>query len=257
MLLSLLSSLLLFHPAQAGSPSGAYTIANRRADGYDKITSRFYINPNSTWAEGYYAANQVDFQFHDVQYFGLQPRSGIFATATGHVTYSVFGNGSSIGDPNRCFQGADGDAGVSCSLEIDLNKGEWYTIESAVVETGALGRRWNGTLIDGYGRRTYIASFWTDDTYGQLKGTGMQWLEWYKFNGDDRPAAQRPCQPPFTVKQDLPTLYAAGVKTQATDSGYRSGRTIEDKCAVAANDPNYSIAYGPTQIQITGGIHYK
>lgn len=254
MLLSALASLILSPSALAGSPAGWWR-APTRSEGYEKISAKFYIDPSSTWVEGYYASTQSSFTGHDVQYFGIQPRTGAHS---GHLTYSVFGKGSDIGDPARCSGGADGGSGTSCSVSnIDLKAGEWYTIVSAVVEKGVKGRRWNGTLIDSQGAETYIASFWTDDSYGALKGSGSQWLEWYKFNKiwSSTTAAERDCQPPFEVKFELPTLYVGDQKVKAQDTGTLFKRTIDDKCAVQANDPNYSITHLGDYLHIKGGIH--
>lgn len=253
MLFGALCSLFLSTSAVAWSPAGNWAVPSR-TDGYDKITSRFYINANSTWSQGYYAALQTYFQGHGTHYFGLQPRTD--GISTGRVVYSAFGNGTTVGDPS-CRPGADNTPGVSCATAHTLKTNEWYTIQSAVVETNAQGgRRWNGTLIDGSGRRFFIGSFWTDSTFKALKGTGGQWLEWYKFNGDGLTAAQRACQPPFTAKYEHPFLYAgSSVKIQGTDTGFRGAGNLDDKCAVAAGKPNYSIAFGDTQIQITAGIY--
>ncbi|EJT45376.1 hypothetical protein A1Q1_06139 [Trichosporon asahii var. asahii CBS 2479] len=254
MLTAILSSLVFTGPALASSPLSFWK-APARDGGYEKISAKFYVDPSSTWKTGYYASTQASFAGHDVQYFGIQPREGQYS---GHLTYSVFGKGSSVGDPARCSGGADGGAGVSCSLDgINLNKGEWYEIVSAVVEHGDKGRRWNGTLIDSQGKQTYIASFWTDDSYGPLSGDGAQWLEWYYFNGiyETTTPEQRDCQPPFTVKYERPTLYVGDQQVKAKDTGKDSKWTIDDKCAVKANDPNYSVEHHDAYVQINGGIH--
>lgn len=252
MLLSVLSSLVLSAPALAG-PINWWT-APKREGGYEKVSAKFYVDPSSPWKKGYYASTQASFVGHDIQYFGIQPREGQFS---GHLTYSVFGKGSSVGDPARCSGGADGGAGVSCSLTgINLNKGEWYEIVSAVVEHGEKGRRWNGTLIDSHGKETYIASFWTDDSYGPLDGHGAQWLEWYPFNSiQSTPPAQRDCQPRFIARYERPTLYVGDQQIHATDNGEIPKGTIDDKCAVKANAPNYNVGRHPDYIQINAGIY--
>lgn len=254
MLLSALSSLLLSAPALAASPAAWWT-SPARSDGYEKMSAKFYVDPASTWKQGYYAATQATFAGHDVLYFGIQPREGEWS---GRLVFSVFGKGSEVGDPSRCHGGADGGSGVSCAMDgLNLNKGEWYTITAAVVERGDKGRRWNGTMTDSQGQDTYIASFWTDDSYGALKGSGSQWLEWYTFNGlwDSTTAAQRDCQPPFTVQYERPTLYVGDQEVHCTDVGKQFQGTIDDKCAVEATAPNYSVERGSDYVKISGGIH--
>lgn len=236
--LPLLTTLLAITttPVRAG-PGAYFGYNNSPSTGYTSLSAKYFIDPASNWTTGYYASTEWHFTGHDDQYFGLQPRSPGGKT-TGHLVYSVFGKGSTVGDPARCSGGADGGSGVSCSYDIDLSPGQWYTIESTVVERKPDGsQRWNGTLVaDSTGVRTYIASFWTDASYGNLKGDGMQWLEWYRFNGDGLTPATRPCQPYFKVHYGVPTL-SDGTVTTTMSSLF--GGSLDDECAVTKGTNNY------------------
>lgn len=233
---TVLAALAAAAPALATTPGAWFQFANTPADGFESVSASFWIDPKSTWTTGYYAATSWAFKGHDVQYFGVQPRSNGDGTTTGHLAYSVFGPGTSIGDPAQCKTTADGGAGTSCWLDINFEAGRWYTIESTVVEKPADGsRRWNGTFIDDQGTRTHIASFWTDSSFGALDGTGIsQWLEWYEFNGDTRAPADRPCQPWFKTFFGKPQAQGQTAVGQSLNHG-----AIDDSCAVAHNSNNY------------------
>lgn len=56
------------HPAKR--PGMWYSFPDA-GDGFEHVSSEFYIDPSSTWIQGYYAATQWQFVGHDVQYFGL------------------------------------------------------------------------------------------------------------------------------------------------------------------------------------------
>lgn len=253
MLLTVLTALVVSSSVLAG-PGAWYKVPNVPAGGFESLSAKFMMDRHSKPVTGYYAATQWFFQGHDVQYWGLQPYTKGERNTTGHITYSVFGPGSTLGDPERCNPGADGGAGASCWLDIDLDFGRWYTIESKVVEKTADGsRRWNGTLIDDQGARTYIASFWTDGTYGAMSDSCIQWLEWYKFNGDGLTPETRPCQPPFTMHYQRPI----GDGNQAPVSKDAGGK-LDDKCAIAAGIPNYTTEFDSDgNLLITAGILNK
>lgn len=145
---------------------------------------------------------------------------------------------------------------MSCSLDIDFDAGRWYRIESDVVEHGPLGRRWNGTFIDDTGKRTYIASFWTDDTYGKLSSNGIcHWLEWWPFNGDGLAPEERQCQPRFVTTYRFPEAQVDGRNVKASNPSPFGGH-IDDKCAVLANDSNYNcVVNNDETVTATAGIH--
>jgi hypothetical protein len=223
-------------PVQAGpgpGPGAWYTTGNPE-ESSEHVAAKFCIDPSSQWAQGYYAAAQFHFQGHDVHYFGLQPRTSEKNT-TGHLTYSVFGNGSSVGDPQRCRGGADGGSGVSCSMKINFEAGKWYTIESTVVEKRDGSRRWNGTFIDDTGKRTYIASFWTDASYKTIGWQSGQWLEWYEYNNNGKTPAENECTPYFKMHYGKPMVNGKPSKKYAFFKGRK-----DDKCAIAHNQNNYN-----------------
>lgn len=213
-----------------------YHAENKPVGGFDSISAKYYIDPASTRIRGYYSATQWGFEGHDVQYFGIQPQTPGTRNTTGHLAYSVFGKGSSIGDPARCSMSADGGPGVSCWLDIDIEFGRWYTIESKVVEKTADGsRRWNGTLVDdSTGKRTYIASFWTDASYGGLGTTASQWMEWWPWNVDGLTEATRPCQKWYKTTFQRPIGNGVQVPIAKPQPD-----TIDDKCATLAGKPNF------------------
>lgn len=250
MLFSLLAALVSAPLALAG-PNVWYKVPNAPAEGFESVSAKFNMDPSSTHVTGYYAATQWSFTGHDVHYFGVQPFTPGSRSTTGHLAYSVFGPGSKSGDPNQCNGGADGGSGVSCWLDIDIDYGRWYTIESTVVEKTTDGsRRWNGTLIDDQGKRTYIASFWTDASYGALSQTVTQWLEWYPYNGDGLTPQTRPCQPPFTMHYGRPTAGNNVAPIAATDNGSK-----DDECAWAAGYPNTKAEFlGDGTLQLSAGF---
>lgn len=252
MLYTLLSALALSTAVTAG-PGAWYTVPNMPAGGFETVSAKFNMDSSSTHITGYYAATQWSFTGHDVQYFGLQPYTPGSRKTTGHITYSVFGPGSKVGDPKQCNGGADGGSGVSCWLDIDLDYDRWYTIESKVVEKTSDGsRRWNGTLIDeSTGKRTYVASFWTDASYGALSRSVVQWLEWYPYNGDGLTPQTRPCQPYFKMHYQRPI----GDGNQAPVSKEKP-TSLDDKCANAIGLPNYRSEFDVNgNLLITAGIY--
>ncbi|WOO77476.1 uncharacterized protein LOC62_01G001055 [Vanrija pseudolonga] len=174
---AILATLAAAAPTLATTPGAWFKFPTVPANGFETVSAKYWIDPSSNWTTGYYAATQWSFQgaWPDVQYFGLQPRSKGDGTTTGHLVYSVFGNGS----------------------------------RSKVVERGADGsRRWNGTFIDDQaGKRTPIASFWTDASYGGLSGSVSQWLEYYPFNGMSPLPSEHPCQPKFHIYYGKPNNY--------------------------------------------------
>lgn len=253
MLLSLLTALVAAPLALAG-PNVWYKMPNTPAEGLESVSAKFNMDPSSPPITGYYAATQFSFIGHDIHYFGVQPFTPGTKNTTGHIAYSVFGKGSKVGDPKQCKGGADGGSGVSCWLDIDLDFGRWYTIESKVVEKTADGsRRWNGTLIDDQGKRTYIASIWTDASYGALSSTVAQWLEWYKYNSDHLTPQTRPCQPPFKMHYTRPVAGNNVAPITRTDNGSK-----DDKCAWAAGYPNTKAEFlSDGTLQITAGFLNK
>ncbi|KAL1412811.1 hypothetical protein Q8F55_000559 [Vanrija albida] len=251
MLLITLAAAALAAPALATTPGAWFKVPSAPASGFEAVSASFYIDPASSWTTGYYAATQWSFQGHDVLYFGLQPRSRGDGSTTGHLTYSVFGAGSHVGDTRQCAPGADGGDGASCWLDIDFSAGRWYTIDVEVVQRSPDGsRRWNGTFVDDKGTRTYIASFWTDKSYGALGPNVAQWLEYYPFNGGTQVPAERECQPWFKILFGKPTVPGQTAVGVSLNKG-----AIDDKCAVAHGQNNYISEWTENgSLLVTAGI---
>ncbi|RSH77395.1 uncharacterized protein EHS24_003358 [Apiotrichum porosum] len=270
MLFNVLASLLATSTAveaqyPGNAPSASYTLPNKPANGWETVSSKFWFDPNSIRASGYYAAAQWWFSDNtDVFYFGLQPMGKNDSMANlgqnGLAIFSCFGKGVNVVDSELCYGSADGGDGVSCRLNVNLDFGHWYEIIASLVDIDATGRRtWNGTLVDDQGTPTHIGSWSTDPSFGAIKGDVAQWFEFYSFNGQEAiPYSQKECQFYTSVHFGLPTGYPHGPSGPAVQAGPHTGvgkLIIGDKCAVAANTPNQKESFGADgSVTITGGF---
>ncbi|CAN3500936.1 hypothetical protein DICA1_C16556 [Diutina catenulata] len=207
-------------------------VDNPPAEGFETVTSTIKVDPKTYKDAAYYAANTHLFKDGASHYYGLQP----FASGN-KVFYSVFGEHTELVDKTRCSGGADGGAGVSCSMDYPWEMGVEYKFESKVTKKFDDGRRlWNGTLIEPSGKRVYIASWIVGKEKGNLTGVNTQWLEYWIFNGDGKTAATRNCQ-----KYGKATFGTPQYGSVAAHVDYEASNYILDKCAVAAKTPNTRI----------------
>lgn len=203
--------------------------------GFKKWSADFNFDPNSKHERGYYAAAQCWMENGEAHYFGLQPGD----TNNGgknHVTYLIFGANTSVADANRCLDGADYGAGVSCGFDYPWEFGKWYTIELELVNELPDGRhQWNGTLIEPNGNRVYIALFYTTPAVGGINGAASQWLEYFKFNVAGQTPETRECQHYGKVNYHYPRF---GDSSSSKITELVRKMSLYDKCALAAGEPN-------------------
>jgi hypothetical protein len=162
----------------------------------------------------------------------------------------VFGAGLHSDSPN-CSNGADGGNGVSCWLSFPLSAGKSYRISVKVTQTNAAGEyRWDGYLTDEVtGITAPNTYFWTTASYGKLSAQSSQWLECWPYNTGPAPA-NRECQPRYKAKFGPPTAYVNGVAVLPKTYQYLPP-TLDDKCALAANTPNFNATVDPKTYEMT------
>ncbi|KAJ7660225.1 hypothetical protein DFH06DRAFT_1326356 [Mycena polygramma] len=134
--------------------------------------------------EGYYFAQQFAFVNADIGYTGLQPRpDAADGTPVLHAVFSSFIAGTTSSDPN-CSDGADGGAGVSCSVEWSGTYGRTYDMEVAAMSSDST--LWVGTAVDTVtGERIHIGSYTLPEGTGGIEGSQEGFVEWYPWNVEE------------------------------------------------------------------------
>jgi hypothetical protein len=124
-------------------------------------------------ASGYYFAQQYSFINGSTGYIGIRPRPNGKSLAA----FSIWGN-SEIIDTQRCYYGADGEKGLSCSASHDLVHGRKYVM--TISRDQANDRIYHGTVTDSVsGKMTPIGSYKTPRTW-TLKSKYLGFIEYYK-----------------------------------------------------------------------------
>ncbi|KAJ7610134.1 hypothetical protein FB45DRAFT_724381, partial [Roridomyces roridus] len=144
---------------------------------------------------GYYFAQQFGFVETNnpgatqIGYTGLQPRPDNNGQTVLHAVFSSFVPGSTTTDAGFCTSGADGGAGVSCSVEWNGVYGRMYLME--VKNAG--NTTWVGTVIDTvtgqrvHITRTYllIGTYKLPTNYGGIASSQVGFVEWYPWNAGE------------------------------------------------------------------------
>ncbi|KAF9018804.1 hypothetical protein BDZ89DRAFT_1094019 [Hymenopellis radicata] len=191
-------------PATRALVGSSWSVTNVPTSGLTDITFPITI-VEADHISGYYFAQQFAFVgLSDVGYTGIQPRPNSGGKAVLHGVFSSFVPGSTTDDKN-CHSGADGGAGVSCSVE-------W---------NGPGERRWVGTAVDTVdGTRVHIGSYTLPAGSGGIKSSQQGFVEWYPWNGGEPPnhCARLPYQK--TIFGNPRTTHTGSVGTQSLSYEY-------------------------------------
>ncbi|KAJ6131638.1 hypothetical protein N7523_001344 [Penicillium sp. IBT 18751x] len=135
--------------------------------------------PNAPHVSGYYFAQQFNFVgLNDVGYTGLQPRKDSGSSSVVHAVFSSFIAGTTSSDSN-CSEGADGGAGISCSVEVESTYADGYLLQIQNTE----GTTWTGTLVDAVtGKQTHIGSYTLPAGSQGIQGSQGGFVEYYPWN---------------------------------------------------------------------------
>lgn len=134
---------------------------------------------NAPHEEGFYFAQQFGFTgLKDVGYTGLQPRPDSAGTPIIHATFSSFASGTTTDDSN-CSSGADGGAGISCSVDVAARYDQPYNL--VVKNIG--GDSWLGTLVNAAtNKTTHIGSYTLPSGAGGIADYQVGFVEYYPWN---------------------------------------------------------------------------
>lgn len=135
---------------------------------------------------GYYFAQQYSFAggSNAIGYTGLQPRPDSNGKPILHAVFSSFVAGTTTTDSPNCSPGADGGAGVSCSVEWNGVYGIAYNLE--VKNAG--GQTWVGTVVNSLtGERVHIGRWTLPAGLGGIQDNQLGFVEWYPWNGGEPP----------------------------------------------------------------------
>ncbi|KAH8690639.1 hypothetical protein BGW36DRAFT_432432 [Talaromyces proteolyticus] len=166
----------------------SWNIGNGPSSGLTDITFPMNI-ANAPHTTGFYFAQQFGFNGEsDVGYIGLQPRPDSGSNSVIHAAFSSFVSGTTTDDSN-CSDGADGGAGVSCSIEIN---GDYsHTFDLVVQNTS--GQTWTGTLVDTVtGQETHIGSWSLPSGASGIKSSQVGFVEYYPWNSGTHSCDQLP-----------------------------------------------------------------
>lgn len=166
----------------------SWSVSDAPSSGLKDITFPISM-PDATHKSGYYFAQQFSFSGQsDVGYTGLQPREDNGSSSIIHGVFSSFVSGTTSTDEN-CSDGADGGAGVSCS--VDINGDYSHGFELVVKNTE--GETWTGTLVDTVtGEETHIGSYTLPSGSGGIKGSQVGFVEYYPWNSGSHSCGDLP-----------------------------------------------------------------
>jgi hypothetical protein len=142
-------------------------------NGWDAITFPFTVH-TAPDAAGWYFAQMFSFIGGNSGYCGVRPRPGGRQLAA----FSIFGNGTSVVDTERCRPTADGGPGTSCSAWAPLVRSRTYLFTVYREEPGS--RVWRGLLTDGETGEQWPLGAWALSHEGGIKPTQVGFMEYYK-----------------------------------------------------------------------------
>ncbi|OAA59989.1 hypothetical protein ISF_06000 [Cordyceps fumosorosea ARSEF 2679] len=209
----------------SGSPSG----------GMKDVTFGFDVS-NAAHQVGYYFANQFNFQnVDDVGYTGIQPQADSSSgQASIRAVFSSFQNGTTSSHPN-CSDGADGGAGVSCAVIINVDdfKGRFDCIIENIGDT-----KWRGTVRNAAtGQSAVIGEYVQPEGAGGIQDNQVGFLEYFLANGD--PDFQCHDQFKTEVSYYFPTSETSGAGTGSIPKPYEYGSCVGDQGFAVTSGSNY------------------
>jgi hypothetical protein len=143
------------------------------ANGWDEITFPLTVH-TAPDAAGWFFAQQFAFVGGNLGYCGIRPRPG----GANLAAFSVFGEGSTVVDGDRCRPGADGGSGASCSAWAPLIRGREYLFTVYRDHPGS--RVWRGTLTDATTLQEWDLGAWSLSHDGGIKPSHVGFMEYYK-----------------------------------------------------------------------------
>ncbi|KAK7039669.1 hypothetical protein R3P38DRAFT_2901267 [Favolaschia claudopus] len=160
----------------------SWSMTNVPSTGLTEITFPMAIL-EADHISGYYFAQQFAFTgTTDIGYTGLQPRPDSNGKSVLHAAFSSFIAGTTSTDSN-CSDGADGGAGVSCSVEWNGVYGRTYNLE---VVYQLWSGHWVGTVVDTVTHaRVHIGSYKLPSGVGGITSSQVGFVEWYPWNGGE------------------------------------------------------------------------
>ncbi|UNI20470.1 hypothetical protein JDV02_006551 [Purpureocillium takamizusanense] len=177
-------------------------------DGLDDVT--FPINmKNAPHKNGFYFAQSfwVSGLKHSC-YIGIQPRYNSKGKTIVHGTFSSFQGGTTSRHP-KCSNGADGKAGVSCSVDIEGDYSHTYNV--TVEKSGE--RTWKGTLVDTVtGTATTIGEWTLPAGSGKIKSQQAGFIEYFPWNAH----RHEPCD---SLPKTEVTFFSPTSKTRGASGG--------------------------------------
>ncbi|RHZ45309.1 uncharacterized protein CDV56_101402 [Aspergillus thermomutatus] len=217
----------------------SWSVSNTPSSGLKDITFPFSI-ANAPHETGYYFAQQFNFNgLSDVGYAGLQPRPDASGSSIVHAVFSSFVAGTTSTDQN-CSDGADGGAGVSCSVEIPAPYAPLYHL--VVKNTGST--TWTGTLVDTVsGKSTHVGSYTLPNGAGGIISSQVGFIEYYPWNA----MTSHSCSElPYTnVTFGAPTTSTPGAGAGQLNKPYEYGDCVgKVNFDVQETDQGYQVSVG-------------
>ncbi|OAA37348.1 hypothetical protein BBO_07730 [Beauveria brongniartii RCEF 3172] len=217
---------------------GHYWSIPTPATGLNDITFGFGVS-EAAHRRGYYFANQYNFQnIQEVSYTGVQPQTDIDGKAYIRGVFSSFQNGTTSKHPN-CSDGADGGAGVSCAVMLQV-KDFGGRFDCVIENIG--GTTWRGTLKNSAtGQSAVIGEFVQPDGAGGIVGNQSGFLEYFLANGNPN----FKCSDQFKTQVDyyFPTSNTPGAGKGTIPEPHQYGDCIDKQGFKTTAGPNYWTIY--------------
>lgn len=155
-----------------------WSVADTPPEGLKDITFPMKI-AEADHEEGYYYAQQYDFEGTGMGYTGIQPVPDADGKSQLRVIFSSFTAGTTT-DHENCSDGADGGEGVSCKLMINANYDDTFSLEIRNTE----GTTWSGTIVSKEtGAESHIGTYTLPGESGGITGGQVGFVEYYPWNG--------------------------------------------------------------------------
>lgn len=214
-----------------------WDMSNVPSSGLPDITFPISI-ANAPHKTGFYFAQQYGFQgLSDIGYTGLQPRPDENGASIIHAVFSSFVPGSTSTDDN-CSDGADGGAGVSCSVEIPATYAHLYNL---VVENSE-GTTWTGTLVDTVdGNSTHIGAYTLPEGAGGIKDSQLGFVEYYPWNSGSHTCDELPYTNASFAAPTSSVSGTEGTVSKVYEYGDCDGKVNFD---VSGSEENWEISVG-------------
>ncbi|KAM3485006.1 hypothetical protein MY8738_001689 [Beauveria namnaoensis] len=202
--------------------------------GLKDITFGFGVS-QAAHKRGYYFANEFSFQnIKEISYTGVQPQTDSNGKAYIRGVFSSFQNGTTSKHPN-CSDGADGGAGVSCAVTLQV-KDFGGRFDSVIENIG--GTKWRGTLKNSAtGQTAVIGEFTQPAGAGGIVGNYIGFLEYFLANGNPN----FKCSDQFKTQVDyyFPTSKTTGAGKGTINKPYQYGSCIDKQGFSTTAGSNY------------------